>query len=133
MMRRTLAGAYFAVLCLHAASWLATLLFPTAEFADYTEPLAFAVIGGTPLILLAALFRLAQPRRVVAEIALAVVVLFCLEASRAVSTFHAPPTPVMALLSGVIPMAFLLLGIAGMRSVIKGDSKPSAVVPSRHE
>jgi len=126
-MKRALAGAYFAAVCLHAALWLTTLVWPSAAIgasADVAEMLGILVVLASPLMLVAALLGLVEPRKRVAGITAFIVLSLCVEVFRAVSTFHAATHA--RYLEGAIAAVILLLAVAGLIVVADGRRRPSA-------
>ena len=123
-MKRAIAGAYFAVVCLHCVFWLRMLVWPNAGSPDVVEMLGILTVLGSPLILVAALLGLVEPRRPVALITVLIVLGLCLDVSRAVMTVHAATNA--SHVEGVIAGVTLLLGVAGVMVVARGHRRRPA-------
>ena len=116
-----IAGAYFAALCLYCVLWLRTLAWPSAASSEGAEVLAIFVVAASPLILLAAILGLVEPRKPVARITGLIVLSMFVELLRADGTMRAARP-----LEGAIAAVILLLGVVGIIVVGNAKRKPSA-------
>ena len=123
-MKRAIAGAYFAVLCLHCVSWLRMVVWPNAGTPDVLELLGILVAGGTPLVFLGALLGLVAPRMPVALIAGLIVLTLFADVARGTGTI-----PALRHLEGAIATVSLLLGLVGLVVVVR--SGRSSSIPGR--
>src|SRR5688572_4182365 len=117
-MKRALAAAYFAALCVHCALWLRMWWWPRAASPDALEMLGILVVAASPLIFLAALLGLVAPRKPVAWITGLVVLSLFAELMRAAGNRHSSSS-----LEGVIAAASLLLGVVGILVVASDKRK----------